>query len=278
MEVTFDDEGRMVFPGDVDFSPERFVEPGVPGDPDNAFPPNGETLSPGAVADDQWSSLVVTPAGNVLNVQQVSNSTGEHDRVVSFDGDQTVTLQLLDGFQGGEQLYYHLVTDASDPGPAAIELGVYAPRLADLPAFGSTMVDSESALLGFSPNVNGLTGVDNPERQGLGSTIIDLIPGTNTPSDPINVFPLDPNNSLEEGNNYSPMWDAHLSMWTDEAINGPEGDQRRRITSLEELRELVDAGLVTSFAPEGPSDGFVAGLSSAQAIINCPVIAQPRFE
>lgn len=276
MNVIIDDQGRMVFPGDVDFSPTRFVEAGVAGDPDRAFPPNPDTLQPGAVADADWSSLVVTPAGNVFNVQQVSNATGVHDRVIAINPEETkVTLQLLDGFQGGEQFYYHLVTDASDPAPAAIELGVFAPRLAKLPRFGSTMVDSRSALLGFSPNVNGVTGVGVAERQGLGSTLVDLIPGTDTPLDPINVFPLDPDNSLEVGNNYSPMWDAHLSVWTDQAINGVNGDVRRRITSIEDLRDLVEAGLVTSFAPDGPSDGFVAGLASAEAIINCPVIAQP---
>lgn len=276
MNVTIDAHGRMIFPGDVDFSPVRNVDPGVPGNPDLAFPPNAATLQPGAVADAQWSSLVVTPTGNVFNVQQVRNDTGDHDRVVSINAAETeVTLQLLDGWQGGDQLYYHLVTDASDPGPAAIELGVYAPRLADLPNFGDTMVDSESALLGFSPVVNGITGVDNPLRQGLGSTIIELIPGTTTPIDPVNIFPLDPANNQKFGNNYSPMWDAHLSMWTDEAINGPAGDQRRPIVSFEDLESLVDQGLVTSFAANGPSDGFVAGLNSAGALINCPVIAQP---
>ncbi|MEO0973347.1 MAG: hypothetical protein AAFX85_09640, partial [Pseudomonadota bacterium] len=75
-------------------------------------------------------------------------------------------------------------------------------------------------------------------------------------------------------NNYSPMWDAHLNMWTQEAI---DRGLRRRIVSFDDLRNLVEAGLVTSVAENGPSDGFVAGLNSAEAIINCPVIAQPLF-
>ena len=66
-------------------------------------------------------------------------------------------------------------------------------------------------------------------------------------------------------------------MWTDEAINGAAGDQRRAITSLGDLAELVDQGLVTSFSgsPAGAANEFIAGLRPTGAIINCPVILQP---
>ena len=264
-EVTLE-RGRLKFKGAVDFSPERVL---VAGDGPSAFPPS--VAEPGAVADDEWSSLVVLPSGSVLNVQVVANNTGLHDRVISIDQKRrTVTLQLLDGFQGGDQFYYHLVTDSSDPVAATIELGVYAPRLAKLPRFGESNVFDESALLGFSPNMNGETGADNPERQGLNSTIVD------DDRDPINVFPLDPDNDKQFFNNYSPMWDAHLSMWTDEAI---EAGKRRRITSFTDLRELVDAGLVVSFmGSPGIENGFVAGLRATEAIINCPVVCQPFEE
>ena len=264
-EVTLED-GRLEFKGAVDFSPERRLEAG---DGPFAFPPS--VAEPGAVADEEWSSVVVLPSGSVLNVQIVANDSGEHDRVISLDKEaQTVKLQLLDGFQGGDQYYYHLVTDSSDPVAATIELGVYAPRLASLPTFGESNAFDESALLGFSPNVNGETGADNPERQGLNSTIVD------DDRDPINVFPLDPDNDKEFFNNYSPLWDAHLNAWTDEAI---EAGERRRITGFDDLRELVDAGLVTSFeGSTGRENGFVAGLKASGVIINCPVIAQPFEE
>ena len=264
-EVTLED-GRLEFKGAVDFSPERRLEAG---DGPFAFPPS--VAEPGAVADEEWSSVVVLPSGSVLNVQIVANDSGEHDRVLGLDKEaQTVTLQLLDGFQGGDQYYYHLVTDSSDPVAATIELGVYAPRLANLPTFGESNVFDESALLGFSPNVNGETGADNLERQGLNSTIVD------DDRDPINVFPLDPANDQEFYNNYSPLWDAHLNAWTDEAI---EAGERRRITGFDDLRELVDAGLVTSFAGStGAENGFVAGLKASGVIINCPVVAQPFEE
>jgi hypothetical protein len=119
--------------------------------------------------------------------------------------------------------------------------------------------------LGFSPTANGETGVNNPERQGLNSTILDALA-------PINTFPLDPDNG-DPDNNYSPMWDAHINVWTPEAIDAGE---RRRITSFEDLEQLIADGLVTD-APTntGAPNAFVAGLKPSNAIINCPVIAQP---
>ena len=261
-EVTLS-RGRLKFKGAVDFSPERILEPS---DGPFAFPPS--VAQPGAVGDEEWSSLCVLPSGSVLNIQLVANSTGLHDRVISIDPKRrTVTLQLLDGFQGGDQYYYHLVTDSSDPVAATIELGVYAPRLAKLPRFGESNVYDQSALLGFSPNANGEVGADNPERQGLNSTIVD------DDRDPINVFPLDPDNDEQYYNNYSPMWDAHVSMWTDEAI---AAGKRRRITGFNDLRNLVEEGLVTSFmGSPGIENDFVAGLRATNIIINCPVICQP---
>ena len=261
--------GRIYFKGDVDFSPERIVTPGSP----NPFPP--AFVQPGAVGDDEYSSLVVLPSGEVINAQIIANATGVHDRINEINIDERwAEFQLLDGWEGGERFYYHLVTDASDPGPAAIELGVYAPRMANLPTFGSSGLDPQTVLLGFSPNVNGLTiafdGADDMNRQGLGSTIVD------NDLDPVNIFPFDPDNTIEVGNNYSPMWDAHLNMWTDEAINGPNGDQRRAITSFEDLFDLIDQGLVTSFSGSpGIENPFVNGLRASHAVINCPVICHP---
>ncbi len=258
--------GRLRFRGAVDFAPERRLVGGEGGGALGAFPPS--LAEPGAVADDAWSSLVVLPSGSVLNVQVVANATGEHDRLIRLDRRRgEATLQLLDGWQGGERFYYHLVTDSSDPVAATIELAVYAPRLANLPAFGESSAADRSALLGFSPNANGETGADNPERQGLNSTIVD------DDRDPVNVFPLDPDNDKRFANGYSPMWDAHVSQWTERAIADGE---RRAIRGFADLRDLVDRGLVTSFqGSAGPENGFVAGLRTTEIIINCPVIAQP---
>ncbi len=264
-EVTLD-RGRLKFRGAVDFAPERVVRAG---DGPSAFPPS--EARPGAIADEEWSSLVVTPSGSVLNVAVVANATGEHDRLLGIDRRRgEATLQLLDGWQGGDRYYYHFVTDSSDPTAAAIEAGVYSPRLGNLPAYGESNVFDRSALLGFSPNANGETGLDNPERQGLNSTIVD------GGADPVNVFPLDPDNDRRYFNNYSPMWDAHVSQWTEEAIAAGE---RRAIRGFADLRDLVRRGLVTSFeGSTGEANGFVAGLRATGLIINCPVIAQPFEE
>ena len=69
------------------------------------------------------------------------------------------------------------------------------------------------------------------------------------------------------------MWDAHVSEWTQGAI---QAGQRRAIRSFADLTTLVRAGRVRSFAGSpGRSNAFVAGLKATGIIINCPVIAQP---
>jgi len=93
------DGGVMQFKGDVDFSPEHLVVAGSMAMP---FPPR--IAKAGAVSDAQWSSMVVMPSGGVLNVQMVHNASGTHDRAKSIDlQKRTVTLSLLDGFQGGNR-------------------------------------------------------------------------------------------------------------------------------------------------------------------------------
>ena len=258
-------EGKLKFEGDVDFSPVRAVQPGpFP----NTFPP--ALAQPGAVGDARYSPLVVLPSGSVFSMSIVANSTGTHDHLVSIDyAKGSVVFEMLDGFEGGAQFYYHLVTESSDMGAATIERGTYTPRLANLPIFGQNQLADKSALLGFSPVANGETGANNPERQGLNSTILD-----GTAFDPINVFPLDPDNAKQEANNYSPMWDAHICAWTPQAI---QAGQRRRIKSVAELEQLIREGKVTDApANMGAPNAFMAGLKPSRVIINCPVIAQPQ--
>ncbi|MDC0435133.1 hypothetical protein OAM69_05775 [bacterium] len=269
------DNGIMEFPGTVDFSFTRSV---TPGDPNATEGPNSVTRSefpaaavqPGAIADDEWSSLVVLPSGLVFNAQLVANATGIHDRIPdSTQDDQNnvnldrtnrfVIFQLLDGWHAGDRYFYHIVTDSSVPDASSIELGVFAPRLAFLPAAG---VFPDGARLGFSPNSNGLaSGPDLP--QGLNVSVTDQR------IDPVNVFPISP-----ADDRFSPMWDAHISQWTDEAI---DNNLRRAITSIEDLASLIDDGLITNFVGnDGPENDFIAGLMPTNAIINCPVIMQPN--
>ncbi len=261
--VTLND-GVIQFAGDVDFSPQYQVEPGSP----NPFPPS--VAVPGAIADAQWSSIIVMPSNVVLNAQLVQNASGSHDRLTAVDlQNRTVTLSILDGFQGGRQYFYHLVTDVSAEVPSVLEKGVFAPRLANIPEFGKSTPSEPSALLGFSPVLNGISDTRTGQHQGFIASLV------NNGIDPINVFPYAPSNDdPSETNNYSPFWDAHVSMWTDAAV---ESNQVRRITSFEDLKGLVEAGLVTDAVinPEGAGNPWLFGLRPTQAIINCPVIAHP---
>jgi len=258
------DSGLMHFKGNVDFSPKYTVVPGSP----NPFPPKVARF--GAIGDDEWSSVVVLPSGVVVNVQMVHNATGSHNRVKAIDLEKrTVTLSLLDGVQGGKQYYYHLVTDVSAELPSVLEKGVFTPRLANVPAFGRSEPSDDSALLGFSPVVNGLTDTESHQDQGFADSL------ANGGIDPINVFPLPPRNEdSSETNNYSPLWDAHVSMWTPVAI---QSGKVHRIHSMDEQKQLIAEGLLTSASinPPGPVNAFVGGLRPTRAIVNCPVIAQP---
>ena len=258
------ENGLIHFKGNVDFSPTYAVVPGSP----NPFPP--KSFNPGAVADAEWSSVVVLPSGVVVNIQLVQNASGAHDRLKAIDiPGRTVTLSLLDGVQGGKQYYYHLVTDVSEALPSVLEKGVYAPQLAKLAAFGQDRPEDASALLGFSPNANGITDIGTHETQGFASSL------ANGGIDPINVFPLPPRNEVaSKSNNYSPLWDAHITMWTDKAK--AEG-KVHRIHSLDEQKRLVKAGYLTSAGdnPPGPENAFVGGIRPSRIVVNCPVIAQP---
>lgn len=263
MEATLTN-GILNFKGDVDFSPERALVAGSP----TPFPPSVAT--PGAVADANYSSVVVLPSGIVINAQIVSNATGNHDRSEGVDlKNRTVKMSLLDGFQGGKQYFYHLVTDVSADVPATLENGVHASKLGLLPTFGRSTPSDESALLGFSPVLNGITDIATGADQGFESLI------ANGGIDPINVFPVGPNNDNRSlKNNYSPLWDAHVNQWTEQAI---KDGKVRRIVGFADLKKLVEAGLVTSayINPAGAGNPWLFGLTPTGVVINCPVIAHP---
>lgn len=71
----------------------------------------------------------------------------------------------------------------------------------------------KSALLGFSPVLNGPTDASNMQEQGFAASL------ANDGIDAVNIFPIAPDNeNSSEENNYSPMWDAHVNMWTEAAI------------------------------------------------------------
>lgn len=274
-------DGRLIFEGSVDFSLTRSLTASQTS-PDGrlqGFPP--AQVSPGAEADANWSSYVVLPNTNiVINAQLVANSTGIHDRIPHPDGNSqaqeddlnnpnlaidqaSVVLQLLDGWHDERPYYFHIVTDTSDPGPATIELGVYAPKLANLPVFG---VFPGGSMLPFSPTANGRT-FDNGDGfgvQGLNSASLS----NRQVQDPTNTFPIDPSDSR-----YAPMWDAHITEFTI-----PEAD-RPILRSFEQVNELLASGVLVPFRgnsnPEPLNNSLSNLLTATGAIINCPVITQP---
>ena len=66
------------------------------------------------------------------------------------------------------------------------------------------------------------------------------VSATDQAIDPVNVFPIQPSDPQ-----FSPMWDVHLSMWTSEAI---DNDERRVITSVNDLSGLIEEGLIVNFS------------------------------
>ncbi len=274
----FNKKGRLVFEGSVDFSPKRTLTPGQTNGLLAGFPPASVTA--GAVANSAWSSYVVLPSGVVINAQMVANATGIHDRIPNPAGNgpaqeddlnnpnlgigqASVVMQLLDGWHDNRKFYFHIVTDTSDPGPAAIELGVFAPRLANLPTFG---VFPGGSMLPFSPTANGRTvDTDGFGVQGLNSASLS----DRQVQDPTNTFPIDPFDIR-----YAPMWDAHITEFT-----VPE-NERPILRSFDQINQLLADGTLIPFrgnANSSPLENSLSDLLTATgAIINCPVITQPE--
>ena len=253
-EVTVVD-GVVQFAGTVDFSPERVVVPGPTG-----FPP--DQAEPGSIGDASYSPLITTGDGIVLNAPHVTNtsSSGLHDSVVDIEFNRMeVTLELVDGLYHGKEILY-ISTEASDFATAALEAATFAPNMNAAPVMGSNDPNT-SARAAITPFVNGKTGLNNPERQGLNSALLGE-------GDPLNVTEEHPNRRGKIPL-YSPLWDAHPARWTDEAIAAGE---RRRLDHHDDIAEAVNDGLVVSVGA-GPANPTLGGLRAAGFIVNCPVMA-----
>lgn len=273
------EDGRLIFEGSVDFSPKRTLTAGGADGQLLGFPP--AAVTPGAVADADWSSYVVLPGTDVvINAQLVANETGIHDRIPNPNGNSqaeeddqnnpnldrsqaSVVMQLLDGWHDGTPYYFHIVTDTSDPGPATIELGVFAPKLNNLPTFG---LFPGGSMLPFSPTANGRT-FDNGDGfgvQGLNSASLS----DRQVQDPTNTFPIDPRDP-----DYAPMWDAHITEFTVAEADRPI------LRSFEQINDLLADGTLIPFRgnanPSPLSNSLSDLLTATGAIINCPVVAQP---
>jgi hypothetical protein len=240
-KVTINHDGSWNFPATVNFAPNRVVVAGPGG-----FPP--AVATPGAVGYDGYSPLVQLPDGTVVNAPQIANSTGQADKALSIDTNaKRVTLLETAGFQGGKPVLY-ISTDSSLDVAAALEDVTLATKLNGAPTVGDDSTDSSRASL--AAFVNGQTGANNPQRQGLNSAILDGL-------SPLNVLRWNP----DQGR-YSPLWDVHLAAWTAAAINS---GQNLRQTDYGTIQGLADHGLIT--APGG------ARFAASGFIVDCPIVS-----
>ncbi|WP_367025367.1 hypothetical protein ABZN20_11670 [Methylococcus sp. ANG] len=237
-------DGLIEFPATVDFRPERLVVPGPSG-----FPPLA--VQPGAVGQPGYSPLIELPDGTILNAPHLANDSGQADKVVALDtGARSVTYKETEGYANGKEVYY-VSTDASGFTAAALEGVTFAPQLDAAPFLGGD--GSKSARAALAAFVNGQTGADNPERQGLNSALLDGL-------DPLNVIAWTPNQGR-----YSPLWDVHLAMWSDAAVTDGLNVMQE---DFGDILGLARKGLVT--APGGAKFG------PAGFIVNCPVVSRVR--
>lgn len=245
--------------GTVDFKPVHNL---VPGAAPNAFPPKNAT--PGSVGDADYSPLVkiVNAGGHIYNAPMIAfnvdatqlmfpNGKPDYsiveDKVVAIDPkNMTVTLKLTQGFSFAKPVLY-LSTEASDPLAATLEGATLAPGLRD-----TTVGRDDSAFSAIERIfvfINGPTGKDNPQRQGLNSAIIDG-------ESPLNVLGGIPSVATD----YSPLWDMNLGMWTNESIS--KGYRSRMIEEFQILG-MAQKGWIT-----GPAGG---PFGSVGIVVNCPI-------
>jgi len=173
-----------------------------------------------------------------------------------------VRYQMTEGRYEGKHVHYASF-DSSSMVAAAIEDMTFAPALSALPSLGDED-EKTSAREGLIAFVNGPTGLSNPNRQGLSSTLLDN-------ADPHNILhetPALPLHADVGSTAYGPMWDVRFAEWTKDAINF--GD-RTELRSFDEVMQRVDTmdptmpNLVTGF--QGAKFGPVG------IIVNCPLIS-----
>ena len=259
--ANFDAAGNLVFDqGTVDFSPVRKVVPGPAG---SEFPP--ASAQPGAIGDKNYSPLarILNAGGVIYNAPIVAFGVDEtqinfpnggvdyskvHDEVVAIDpSNQTVTINLINGFSFGRPVWY-ISMDASIPLAAAIEHNTYAPLLQNLVLGHDDSFASPIERIFIA--TNGAQDCANPQRQGLSA---DLADGHR----PNNVLGGIPTVALD----YSPIWDAQLFQWTNDAI---EKGFRGQVREEFQILNFVQDGLLT-----GPGG---AAFGSSGFSINCPIV------
>ena len=255
-------DGTFLFgSGIVDFSPNRVV---VSGPEERAFPPT--TAQPGSVGDADYSPLVRVD-GIVYDAPVVAAAVEDadisfpngnpnyalvHDQVVAIDpARRTVTMSLINGYSFGKPVFY-ISTDSSDPTVSAIEGNTFAPRMRRLEVGIDDIARSAVERIFIATNGASEGGCANPQRQGLSAALLDG-------HRPNNTFGGIPTTATD----YSPVWDANLYEWTDEAI---EKGYRGLLTEEFRILKLARDGYIT-----GPNG---APFGSAGPVIVCGVAAR----
>jgi hypothetical protein len=240
--------------GRVNFS---LVQTLTAGEAPNFFPP--KLARAGSVGDAHYSPLVrVANRDDIVfnapviafNVgpEKISFCSGNPDYSVVTDSvanicpdNGTVDLKLRFGFADGRHLRY-LSFDANSEESAALEASTFAPAESEILQSGATET--------IYTIVNGRTGQNDPERQGLNSALSGEGPSLDVLA-----------NFKEISAGYSPMWDVQLAAWTKEAI---EKNQRKRITDGDDVAAKSEIGLLVS-----PAGGPVRTTGN---LVNCPVV------
>jgi len=175
-----------------------------------------------------------------------------HDQVIAIDPfKRTVTLNLINGFSFGKPVLY-ISTESSDPTVAAIEANTFAPRMSRLEVGIDDISRSAVERIFIATNGETKGGCQNPQRQGLGAALLD---GPR----PNNTFGGIPTTATD----YSPVWDANVYEWTEEAI---EKGYRGLLTEEFRILKMARDGYIT-----GPGG---APYGSFGPVIVCGVAAR----
>ena len=224
LEANADGKPELVFAaGGVDFSPEHNV---APGEAPNFFPPT--SVQPGSVGDAAYSPLVriENAGGHVYNAP-----------IIAFDVSAETLNAFCDG--GADHSIVHDKVVSICPEEGVVTLTLF-----------SGLSFARPVLYISTDAMNGPTGVDNPQRQGLNSALSDG-------RGPLNVLGGIPTIATD----YSPLWDLNPYVWTDEAI---AAGYRSRLSEEFDILGKVHRGWMTGLG--GGEFGSI-GL-----IVNCPIV------